>query len=151
MSVVQNNGHTTRPGGVTGVGFLPGMSGNPGERPKGLSRRVRELVGEDGDAIADYLFSVMSDEKARTADRLEAAKLLADRGFGRTVQTLDLDVTAHPPIDVTQLSTPDLELSGACRSWGTTSLTGRNWSYYGVVWPIARRKAARKVGASALA
>jgi hypothetical protein len=28
---------------------------------------------------------------------------------GRTVQNLDLDVTAHPPIDVTQLSTPDLE------------------------------------------
>jgi hypothetical protein len=55
------------------------------------------------------MLSVMRDEKARTADRLEAAKWLADRGFGRSVQTLDLDVTAHPPIDVTQLSTPDLE------------------------------------------
>jgi hypothetical protein len=59
--------------------------------------------------IADYMLSVMHDEKARTADRLEAAKWLADRGFGRAMQTLDLDVTAHPPIDVTQLSTPDLE------------------------------------------
>jgi hypothetical protein len=109
MSVVQNNSRTTRPGGVTGAGFLPGASGNPGGRPKGLGRRVRELVGEDGEAIAVYMLSVMRDEKARTADRLEAAKWLADRGFGRSVQTLDLDVTAHPPIDVTQLSTPDLE------------------------------------------
>jgi hypothetical protein len=70
---------------------------------------VRELVGDDGEAIAVYMLSVMRDEKARTADRLEAARWLADRGFGRSVQTLDLDVTAHPPIDVTQLSTPDLE------------------------------------------
>lgn len=107
--MVQNNGRTTPPGGITGSGFLPGQSGNPGGRPKGLSRRVRELVGDDGEVIAEYMLSVMHDEKARTADRLEAAKWLADRGFGRTVQTLDLDVTAHPPIDVTQLSTPDLE------------------------------------------
>src|SRR5439155_11377299 len=89
---------TTRRGGVTGAGFLPGASGNPGGRPKGLGRRVRELVGEDGEAIAVYMLSVMRDEKARTADRLEAAKWLADRGFGRSVQTLDLDVTAHPTI-----------------------------------------------------
>jgi hypothetical protein len=109
LSLAQNNGRTTRLGGVTGSGFLPGQSGNPGGRPKGLSRRVRELVGEDGEAIAVYMLSVMRDEKARTADRLEAAKWLADRGFGRTVQTLDLDVTAHPPIDVTQLSDADLE------------------------------------------
>lgn len=109
LATVQNNGKTTGLGGVTGSGFLPGRSGNPGGRPKGLSRRVRELVGEDGEAIAVYMLSVMRDDKARTADRLEAAKWLADRGFGRTVQTLDLDVTAHPPIDVTEISTPDLE------------------------------------------
>jgi hypothetical protein len=105
----QNNGRTTRLGGITGAGFLPGTSGNPGGRPKGLSRRVRELVGDDGEVIAVYMLSVMRDEKARTADRLEAAKWLADRGFGRTVQTLDFDITAHPPIDVTQLSDADLE------------------------------------------
>jgi hypothetical protein len=109
MTVAQNNGRTTRPGGVTGSGFLPGQSGNPGGRPKGLSRRVRELVGDDGSAIAEYLFSVMTDEDARTADRLEAAKLLADRGFGRSVQTLDMDITAHPPLNVSEISTPDLE------------------------------------------
>jgi hypothetical protein len=109
MAVAQDNARATRLGGVTGSGFLPGRSGNPGGRPKGLSRRVRDLVGADGEAIAVYMLSVMRDETARTADRLEAAKWLADGGFGRTVQTLDFDITAHPPIDVTQLSTPDLE------------------------------------------
>lgn len=94
---------------MTGAGFSPGVSGNPGGRPKGLSRRVRELVGEDGGAIADNMVSVMTDERARTADRLEAAKWLADRGFGRSVQALEIDVSAYPFIDIRHFSTEDLE------------------------------------------
>ena len=53
---------------------------------------MRELVGDDGHEIAEYMFSVLSDETQRTADRMEAAKWLADRGFGRTVQALDVGV-----------------------------------------------------------
>jgi Family of unknown function (DUF5681) len=94
MSVVESNRKTTRRGGITGAGFKPGISGNPGGRPKGLARRVRELVGENGEAITEYTLSVMNDERAQTADRLEAAKLLADRGFDRAVQALDIDVNA---------------------------------------------------------
>jgi hypothetical protein len=109
MAVAQNNGRTTRMGGITGSGFLPGHSGNPGGRPKGLSRRVRELIGDDGEAIAEFMLSVMNDQKARTADRLEAGRWLADRGFGRSVQALDVDVRPHPAIDVTELSDEHLE------------------------------------------
>jgi Family of unknown function (DUF5681) len=85
--VAENNGKTTMLGGMTGSGFLPGQSGNPGGRPKGLSRRGRELVGDDGEVIAEYMLSVMHDEKARTADRLEAAKWLADRGLAGPSRT----------------------------------------------------------------
>jgi hypothetical protein len=46
MSRVQNNGGTR--GGITGRGFMPGRSGNPGGRPKGLGKATRALVGEDG-------------------------------------------------------------------------------------------------------
>jgi hypothetical protein len=91
MSIVQSRPETTRFGGVTGKGFTPGVSGNPGGRPKGLSRRVRELVGEDGDAIAEYMLSVMTDERG-TADRIEAAKWLADRGFGKAAFVIDAGV-----------------------------------------------------------
>ena len=80
-------------GGVIGAGFFPGVSGNPGGRPKGLARRVRELVGDDGHVIVEYMFSVMSDEASRTADRLHAARWLADRGFGKAVQTMDVGPT----------------------------------------------------------
>ena len=83
MSLVESRLETTRVGGVTGKGFTPGVSGNPGGRPKGLSRRVRELVRDDGHGIAEFMVSVMTVERARNADRIEAAKWLADRGFGK--------------------------------------------------------------------
>jgi Family of unknown function (DUF5681) len=69
MSIVQIRPVTTQRGGVTGRGFQPGQSGNPGGKPKGLSRRVRELVGDDGHAIAEFMLDVMNDETARNADR----------------------------------------------------------------------------------
>jgi hypothetical protein len=108
MSMVENNAETTRLGGVTGAGFVPGVSGNPGGRPRGLTRRVRELVGDDGYEIARFMYEVMSNEKARTADRLDAARWLADRGFGRSVQPMDLDVSETPALDLKTMSTEDL-------------------------------------------
>jgi hypothetical protein len=90
--MVESNGRTTRPGGVTGKGFLPGQSANPGGRPRGLARRVREIVGDDGEQIAVFLLEVMHDPRQRTRDRLEAARLLGDRGWGKPVVSIDLDV-----------------------------------------------------------
>jgi hypothetical protein len=110
VSIVQTRPETTRVGGVTGKGFAPGVSGNPGGRPKGLSRRVRELVGDDGGAIADYMLSVMNDERARNADRIEAAKWLADRGFGKAALVVDMGVTEQAVLELLRgLPTEDLE------------------------------------------
>jgi hypothetical protein len=60
-----------------------GVSGNPGGRPQGLARATRELVGEDGKALVQLWWSIARDTMQRTSDRLEASKLLADRGWGR--------------------------------------------------------------------
>ena len=49
---VHCNGGTT-PGGITGRGFLPGQSGNPGGRRRGLARMTREKLGHEGEAIVD--------------------------------------------------------------------------------------------------
>jgi hypothetical protein len=62
---------------------MPGQSGNPGGKPKGLARATRELVGEDDMKLAAFWLSIMEDPMRRDSDRLEASKLLADRGWGK--------------------------------------------------------------------
>lgn len=110
MEIVQSRPETTRYGGVTGKGFTPGVSGNPGGRPKGLSRRVRELVGDNGEAIAAFMFELMTDPTARNADRIEAAKWLGNRGFGRPIQGVDLSVNQISLEDLFRgFATEDLE------------------------------------------
>jgi hypothetical protein len=60
-------------------------SANPNGRPKGLARATREMVGEDGNALAELWWSIANDETRRDSDRLEASKLLAERGWGKAV------------------------------------------------------------------
>ena len=84
---------TKRPGGVTGKGFLPGHSGNPGGRPKGLAERVRQETN-DGKMILDFMIAVargakIDGRKPRLADRVDANKWLADRGWGRAIQGVE--------------------------------------------------------------
>jgi hypothetical protein len=55
------------------------------------------------------MYEVMTNPKARTADRLEAGRWLGDRGFGRSVQPVDLDVNQYPALDVSALSTEDID------------------------------------------
>lgn len=89
-----------------GKPFEPGDTRqNRGGRPKGIARRVREIVGEDGDSIALFWGAVMSGElrtvqtvvndagektgekivyeKVSVSDRLSASKFLAERGWGK--------------------------------------------------------------------
>jgi hypothetical protein len=48
-----------------------------------LSRATRELVGDDGMKLAEFWVSIMEDETRRDSDRLEASRILADRGWGK--------------------------------------------------------------------
>lgn len=54
------------------------------------------------------MFTVLGNERERTADRMDAAKWLADRAFGKAVQALDIDVSQYS-LDITDLSTDDLK------------------------------------------
>jgi hypothetical protein len=96
MELAESSVETASPR-VIGRPFVPGMSGNPGGRPKGLAGYVRKLVGEDGRRVADFMLSVLEDERERTEVRMEAARWLADRGFGR----------AHVPVEAKQPEEPE--------------------------------------------
>lgn len=93
-ALVQSKGETTQTdlaGGVTGKGFMPGQSGNPGGRPRGLQRRVRDEFGNDGDGLVAFLAGVVTDADAKTTDRLEAARILLERGWGKAPIAVDTD------------------------------------------------------------
>jgi hypothetical protein len=83
MTVVENNEETTRPGGVTGNGFKPGQSGNPGGRPKGVAKTVREVCGGSPLCLAQGLLEIAENPNARDRDRVAAYRELLDRGWGK--------------------------------------------------------------------
>jgi hypothetical protein len=59
------------------------QTGNGSNRPKGLAKATRELVGNDGMALAKLWWSIANDPMRRDSDRLEASRMLADRGWGK--------------------------------------------------------------------
>ena len=61
------------------------------------------------------MFSVMNDERAKTADRIEAGKWLANRGFGTAPLVFDAGVSPEHLLHdfLSKLSIEDLETMGA--------------------------------------
>ena len=70
---------------------------------------MRELVGDNGELIVHFMVDVLRDETANDGDRLEAAKWLADRGCGKPVQAVEIDVAPQPSLDFSMYSLEDLE------------------------------------------
>lgn len=79
----QNPPNTGRPLPPEETRFEKGKSGNPGGRPKGLAKAVRDLVGADGTELAKIMKSIAENEKAKDSDRISAVAWLSDRGWGK--------------------------------------------------------------------
>jgi hypothetical protein len=79
-------------------------------RPKGLARATRELVGDNGMALVELWWSIAQDETRRDRDRLEASRLLADRGWGKAANFEPLD---GDPLDLGDVEAAAEELRAA--------------------------------------
>jgi len=77
---------------------VPGQSGNPDGRPAGFHNYIQERTA-DGSELTDFVLSVFRDENASNKERMDAARWLADRGFGKP--TVNADAQAHSIGDFT--------------------------------------------------
>lgn len=95
--------------------FQPGQpSANPGGRPKGLERRVRELVDFDQIILAMRDIALAQGPNGAGAskrDRIAAAQFLADRGYGKPKFNLEITDGNEPTvaIDVEAMADDDLD------------------------------------------
>lgn len=97
--VENNQASTPALGGVTGKGFLPGQSGNPGGRPKrrpitdAVLRELDKAVrggGTNAEKAAAHLVKLMFHRDPRVA--LEASKLVLAYVEGMPSQSITIDI-----------------------------------------------------------
>jgi hypothetical protein len=71
------------------MAFVKGQSGNPGGRRKGVVAQIAEMT-DDGRKLLEILWEIASghDADAKTRDRIDAAKYLTDRIFGKAPETI---------------------------------------------------------------
>ena len=79
--------------------FKPGTSPNPGGRPKSLASLVREQT-KDGQELVRFMLGVLRGRKTPLRYRLEAAAWLADRGFGKALQQMELSGPGAEPLTI---------------------------------------------------
>jgi len=109
--MVENNEiATSRPGGVTGKGFLPGKSGNPGGRAK-TPEAFKELARSNSMEALEAAISIMKSKKEKSSDRLKAVEIVLDRSWGKPVQGFDIGVRNHTENPVIEIILNDPELS----------------------------------------
>jgi hypothetical protein len=86
-------------GGVTGKGWLPGQSGNPGGRAKGLGEYIRSQTA-DGQELVDHALHTLRNARSPWAARAAARRDLMDHGFGRPPQAVKVNLEGLQPMYV---------------------------------------------------
>jgi hypothetical protein len=74
--------------------FRPGVSGNPRGRPKrgaSLAERIRETV--DPNELIEFLLTTMRSPGVNRRERVAACQALFDRGWGKPLQSIELDAS----------------------------------------------------------
>ena len=80
---------------------MPGQSGNPNGRPKGIASTVRKACGGDPDTLIQTLLTIARGESTngkpvRAADQIRAAELVLAYGWGKPAAFVPIDGGADP-------------------------------------------------------
>ena len=70
--------------------FKPGQSGNPSGRPK-IPEQVKEMFKAATPTAADMLIKTINDLEAKPELRIECAKYVIDRVYGKATQPMEID------------------------------------------------------------
>ena len=62
---------------------MPGQSGNPKGRPRGIARQARDLIDDDPGRLLAVFLEIAQDDEAKPADRVAAADRYLDRAYGK--------------------------------------------------------------------
>lgn len=92
-------------------GFQKGVSGNPGGRPKGIERTVRDAIAKREytdaqgvvhkglDAVMTRLLEMLFDSKTTPRDAVALAREVVDRGFGKAKQFVEVTDATPQAVD----------------------------------------------------
>ncbi len=102
--MAQNSAKSVKPRRGPGKPFEKGVSGNPGGRPKVVSR-VRELARSHTEAAINVLAENLTDVDPRV--RNIAAGMLLDRAWGKATTPIEVDLPVEEdaePVSTLQLA-----------------------------------------------
>jgi len=71
-----------------GPGFKPGVSGNPGGRPRHRINEIAEAAGEHAQEVLELMLAAMRDKDAGWTARIAAGLAVWDRCLGKPLQTM---------------------------------------------------------------
>jgi hypothetical protein len=78
-------------GGVTGRGFMPGQSGNPGGRPRSERKLLERMFGDSGEKLYRELEALLGNPKTPMKLRADIAMFLIERLHGKPPQSVEVD------------------------------------------------------------
>jgi len=72
--------------------------GNPHGGRKKLPEDLKQAFRDVCPQALETLRGILENDEARDADRIRAAEIILDRGYGKAVQAVDLDGSAIPQV-----------------------------------------------------